>query len=72
MLARSEVLFMFAMQHAIKLLSWNDERELPETLARYDDLATSDYNTILYNDEVHTYDQVKFIYQIITFNSRNC
>ena len=59
MIARAEVLFSFVMQHAICLLSWNEEKELPSCLAQYDDLTSADYNTILYNDEVHTYDQVR-------------
>ena len=57
-MSRANFLFLFLTEHAVKMLSWSREDTLPDKLRNDTTKLNTVYYTILYNDEVHTYDQV--------------
>ncbi|XP_064603615.1 E3 ubiquitin-protein ligase UBR2-like isoform X2 [Liolophura sinensis] len=54
---RASTLFMSAMQYAVELLTWEQHDSLPVGLQPEGELPNT-YVTMLFNDEVHTYEQV--------------
>ena len=55
---RAWALFEIVIRHAIDMLTWQNPVELPPGLAP--DHTEDHYVTMLFNDEVHTYDQASF------------
>lgn len=54
---RASTLFMSTMQYAVELLTWEQHDSLPVGLQPEGELPNT-YVTMLFNDEVHTYEQV--------------
>lgn len=53
---RATQLFQCAMKYAVEMLTWEEEDQLPEDIRQVN--RNSIYITMLFNDEVHTYEQV--------------
>lgn len=54
---RASALFMAALQYIVEVLTWNQCDNLPSDL-QVDGELNDTYITMLFNDEVHTFDQV--------------
>lgn len=57
LIGRAEALFVATLQYAVDMMTWEQCDTLPADLqpdGELDDL----YVTILFNDEIHTFDQV--------------
>ena len=54
---RVSVLFLSLMRYIVELLTWDDVRSVPPDIL-LDEQLSDDYHCMLYNDEVHTFDQV--------------
>nr|KAG5712907.1 hypothetical protein BaRGS_007504 [Batillaria attramentaria] len=54
---RAEAVFRLVLEYIVELLIWELGDRLPEGLQPCEELS-DDYHCMLFNDEVHTYDQV--------------
>lgn len=57
--ARADIVMRTVLSYCFEVLTWELSLRLPEDLAyKNDEEDADDYATMLFNDEVHTYDQV--------------
>lgn len=56
MCERARVLFAACARHCVRLLTWQDVTDVPENLRLQ--TSTDQHVCMLFNDEIHTYDQV--------------
>ncbi|XP_034537441.1 E3 ubiquitin-protein ligase UBR2 [Notolabrus celidotus] len=61
MVARGYSIFSIILKYAVDMLTWDQEDQLPEGLAPPDRVDT--FHCMLFNDEVHTYEQVIYTLQ---------
>ena len=54
---RASVLFVACLRYTVEMLTWEQSDSLPDSLQPYGELYDT-YNCMLFNDEVHTYEQV--------------
>ncbi|ESO96461.1 hypothetical protein LOTGIDRAFT_115669, partial [Lottia gigantea] len=55
---RASALFLSALKYCVDLLTWDECVNLPDGLELEEEDLDNVYHCILFNDEVHTYDQV--------------
>ena len=66
---RASALFMATLKYAVEMLVWDQCDTLPTDLHPEGELQDT-YVTMLFNDEVHTYEQVS--YGILEIFAENC
>lgn len=54
---RASALFMATLRYTVEMLTWEHSDRLPDSL-QPDGELTDNYVCMLFNDEVHTYEQV--------------
>lgn len=57
---RASALFMATLRYTVEMLTWEHSDRLPDRLQTEGELSDS-YVCMLFNDEVHTYEQVSDI-----------
>ena len=57
---RTLKLFKVILQYTFEILLWSNTGKLPDNLQleSFTDGSSANYLTMLFNDEIHTYDQV--------------
>ncbi|XP_048259504.1 E3 ubiquitin-protein ligase UBR2-like isoform X2 [Haliotis rufescens] len=55
---RGSALFLATLTYCVDMLTWEETVSLPEGLEAEDSVDSNLYHCMLFNDEVHTYDQV--------------